>query len=127
MDDVKVGEILAPLSTSERQRKEETVRRKFWRTLRKAAGQIPFAEDVVAGFYCALDRETPARVRGILIAALAYFVMPIDVVPDILAGFGFTDDVTVLIAALTAVKGHIRPAHRLAAREALMNVERDAA
>jgi|SRR5690606_2056013 len=127
MEEVKVGEILAPLSGSESRRKEETVRRKFWRTLRKAAGQIPFAEDVVAGFYCALDRDTPPRVRGILLAALAYFVMPIDVVPDFLAGFGFTDDVTVLLAAFTSVKAHIRPTHRLAAREALMNVERDAA
>lgn len=127
MDEVKIGEILAPVSSSESKRKEATVRRKFWRTFRRAAGQVPFAEDVVAGFYCALDRETPPRVRGILLAALAYFVMPIDVIPDFLAGFGFTDDVTVLLAALTAVKANIRPAHRLAAREALMNVERDAA
>jgi uncharacterized membrane protein YkvA (DUF1232 family) len=127
MDEVKIGEILAPVSSAESKRKEETVRRKFWRTLRRAAGQVPFAEDVVAAFYCALDRDTPPRVRGILIAALAYFVMPVDVVPDFLVGFGFTDDVTVLLAAFTAVKASIRPAHRLAAREALMNVERDAA
>ncbi len=127
MDEVKIGEILAPVSGSESKRKEETVRRKFWRTLRRSAGQVPFAEDVVAAFYCALDRDTPPRVRGILLAALAYFVMPLDVVPDFLAGFGFTDDMTVLLAALTTVKANIRPAHRLAAREALMNVERDAA
>jgi len=127
MDDVKIGEILAPVSDTESKRKEKTVRRKFWRTFRRAAGQVPFAEDVVAGFYCALDRETPPRVRGILLAALAYFVMPFDVVPDFLFGVGFTDDMTVLLAALTAVKANIRPTHRLAARQALMNVERDPA
>lgn len=126
MDEVKIGEILAPVKSSDSKRKERVVRRNFWRTLRRAAGQVPFSEDAVAGFYCALDRETPPRVRGILLAALAYFVMPLDVVPDFLAGFGFTDDVTVLLAALTAVKANIRPAHRLAARQALMNVERDA-
>lgn len=124
MDEVKIGEILQPVGGSEGRRREETVRRKFWRTLRRAAGQIPFAEDLVAGFYCAIDPDTPPRVRGILFAALAYFVMPVDIVPDFLAGFGFTDDVTVLLTALTAVKAHIRPAHRLAARNALMTNEK---
>ncbi|GAA4527974.1 YkvA family protein [Chelativorans composti] len=127
MDEVKIGEILQPVGGSEGRRREETVRRKFWRTLRRAAGQIPFAEDLVAGFYCAIDPDTPPRVRGILFAALAYFVMPVDIVPDFLAGFGFTDDVTVLLTALTAVKAHIRPAHRLAARNALMTNEKQRA
>src|SRR5690606_42145939 len=98
-----------------------------WRPFGRPAGQGPFAEDVVAGFDWAWERKTPPRVRGILRAALAYSVMPSDMIPDFLAGFGFTGDVTVLLAALTAVKADIRPAHRLAAREALMNVERDAA
>lgn len=127
MDEVKIGEILQPVGGSEGRRREETVRRKFWRTLRRAAGQIPFAEDLVAGFYCAIDPDTPPRVRGILFAALAYFVMPVDIVPDFLAGFGFTDDVTVLLTTLTAVKAHIRPAHRLAARNALMTNEKQRA
>lgn len=119
MDEVKIGEILAPESPRENKRKEKAVRRNFWRTFRRAAGQIPFAEDVVAGFYCALDRDTPPRVRGILLAALAYFVFPFDVVPDFLFAFGFTDDVSVLLAAITAVRMHIQPSHRLAAQQAL--------
>ncbi|MCT8999263.1 YkvA family protein [Chelativorans intermedius] len=119
MEDVKIGEILLPGSAEENGRREENVRRRFWRTVRKAARQVPFMEDVVAGYYCALDRQTPARVRGILLAALAYFVLPLDTVPDFLAGFGFTDDVAVLMAALSAVRAHITPAHRLAARQAL--------
>lgn len=119
MDEVKIGEILAPVSRSENRQKEKAVLRNFWRTVRRSAGRLPFVEEVVASFYCAFDRKTPTRVRGILIAALAYFVMPFDVIPDFLFGFGFTDDVTVLVAAITAVRAHITPAHMLAAQQAL--------
>jgi uncharacterized membrane protein YkvA (DUF1232 family) len=123
MDDVRTGEILAPGGPREDGRREETVRRRFWRTAKKAARQVPFMEDVVAGYYCALDRQTPARVRGILLAALFYFVLPFDAVPDMLAVIGFTDDIAVLTAALGAVSAHITPAHRMAARRALEEFE----
>ncbi|WP_028033737.1 YkvA family protein [Chelativorans sp. J32] len=124
MDDVKIGEILAPVRPGEESRREETVKRRFWRTVKRAARQVPFMEDVVAAYYCALDSSTPTRVRGILIAALFYFILPFDTVPDFLAVFGFTDDVAVLAAALGAVKAHITPAHRLAAKKALENLDR---
>jgi len=98
---------------------ESEVREKFWRTARKAARHIPFMEDVVAAYYCALDKNTPLKAKGILLAALGYFVLPTDAIPDIVFGLGFTDDVAVLTAAIAAVRAHITPAHRLAAREAL--------
>jgi uncharacterized membrane protein YkvA (DUF1232 family) len=98
---------------------ESEVRAKFWHTAKKAARHIPFMEDVVAAYYCALDRNTPLRAKAILLAALGYFVLPTDAVPDILLGIGFTDDIAVLSAAVAAVRAHITPAHRLAAKEAL--------
>jgi uncharacterized membrane protein YkvA (DUF1232 family) len=76
-------------------------------------------DEVLAGYYCALDPHTPSRVRGILLGALAYFVLPLDIVPDLLAGIGFTDDLAVLTAALGAVRANITDAHRRAARESL--------
>lgn len=116
---IDYGEILEPGSERDQQRREKRVRDRFWQTLRRAMRQIPFAEDVVAAYYCALDPQTPFRVRGILLAALAYFVLPFDAIPDILAGIGFTDDVAVLMAAFAAVRSHITPAHRAAAHAAL--------
>ena len=98
---------------------EGEVRAKFWRTARKAARQVPFMDEVVAAYYCALDRNTPLRAKGILLAALAYFILPADTIPDVVLGFGFTDDIAVLTAAITAVRAHMTPAHRLAAKEAL--------
>lgn len=114
MDEVKYGEILGP-----EEGREDKVRTGFWRSLRRAVRVIPFADEVVAAYYCALDPATPARVKAVLLAALAYFVVPIDVVPDFLAGIGFGDDIAVLFGALTTVRSHIRPEHREAARRAL--------
>src|SRR5262249_10569641 len=96
----------------------ERFRQSFLRTPKKAARHVPFMEDVVAAYYCALDKETPLKAKGILIAALGYFILPTDTIPDMIFGLGFTDDIAVLTAALTAIRVHMKPAHRLAAREA---------
>lgn len=98
---------------------EGEVRARFWRTAKRAARYIPFMDEVVAGYFCALDKNTPLRTKAILLAALGYFVLPTDTIPDFILGFGFTDDMAVLTAALAAVRAHMTPAHRLAAREAL--------
>lgn len=98
---------------------ESEVREKFWRTAKKAARHVPFMDEVVAAYYCALDRNTPLRAKAILLAALGYFILPADTIPDVIFGLGFTDDIAVLTAAITAVKAHITPAHRLAAKEAI--------
>ena len=98
---------------------KKSVRQKLLGTARKAARQIPFMEDVVAGYYCALDPATPAKVRGTILAALAYFVLPLDVVPDFILGLGFGDDATVLMATIAMIRGHIRPEHIDLARETL--------
>ncbi len=93
--------------------------RRFWGKLRRVIARVPFAEDLVAGYYCALDRDTPAYVRAVLCGALAYFVLPMDMMPDVLAGLGFTDDASVLAAALAAVGRHLQPKHRARARASL--------
>ncbi len=125
MDKVLYGEILGPEPTGPKNddTNARRVQRKFWATFRKAVRYIPFAEDLVAAYYCALDPQTPHRVRAILLGALAYFIMPFDAIPDFLAGIGFSDDVTVLVAAIALVRAHITEAHREAARRAL--AERD--
>jgi uncharacterized membrane protein YkvA (DUF1232 family) len=57
--------------------------------------------------------------KAALLGALAYFVLPIDLIPDILPVLGYADDAAVLATALRLVASHIRPEHREAARQAL--------
>jgi uncharacterized membrane protein YkvA (DUF1232 family) len=99
--------------------RERKVRRDFWAKLKGLGAQLPFVEDLVAAYYCTLDPATPMRVRGMLLAALAYFILPFDFIPDMLPGLGFTDDAAVLAAVVALVSSHITPAHRAAAAKAL--------
>ena len=109
-------EILGPEDAAE---KEAQVRARFWPTVKRALRFIPFIDEVIAAYYAMLDPKTPAKSRLILIGALAYFVSPFDVVPDFLFAIGFVDDVSILLAALAAVRSSIREEHREAARRAL--------
>jgi len=101
-------------------RNEKLVRERFWLKMRRFAGRIPFAEDVAAAYFCAVDPKTPTRVRAILLAAAAYFIIPTDLIPDFIAGLGFSDDATVLATAIGLVSGHVKDRHRERARAALL-------
>ena len=90
---------------------ETLVRERFWDKLRKTLGRIPFIEDAVAAYYCAMDSKTPLYVRAVLMGALAYFIVPSDVIPDFIAGLGFTDDAAVMAAAIGAVRSALKPPH----------------
>ena len=100
-------------------RDEEIVRRGFWTKARKFAAQLPFAEDLLAAYYCAFDRDTPLQVKAALFGALAYFVLPFDAMPDVLPLLGFADDAAMLATALRMVANHLTPAHRAAAKRTL--------
>src|SRR4051812_12840396 len=106
-------------NAAEQARDADMVQRRFWAKVKRLAAQLPFAEDLVTAYYCAFDRATPFQVKAALVDALAYFVLPTDVVPDILPALGFADDAAVLAAALRMVVDHIRPEHRDAPRPAL--------
>jgi uncharacterized membrane protein YkvA (DUF1232 family) len=95
------------------------VRANFWQKFKRVAARLPFAEELVAAYYCAMDPATPTGARATLIGALAYFIMPLDWVPDVLLGFGYLDDAAILAMAVKAVADHITPAHRLAAQKVI--------
>ncbi len=97
----------------------ESVRRRFWAKLKRVVSRLPFAEDLLAAYYCAFDRETPRHVQATLLGAIAYFILPFDLIPDMMPALGFTDDAAVLAAAIRLVASHITPDHRAAARATL--------
>jgi uncharacterized membrane protein YkvA (DUF1232 family) len=90
--------------------------------LKRVAKRIPFAEDLLAAWVCARDPSTPRRVKLTLLAALGYFVLPLDALPDVMPLLGFTDDAAVIAAALAAVAGSITPQHRAKAKEMLTDL-----
>ena len=95
------------------------MRRRFWIKLKRVVAKLPFAEDLLAAYYCAFDKQTPRHVQAALLGAIAYFILPFDFVPDMLPVLGFTDDAAILATAIRMVATHITPEHRDAARTAL--------
>lgn len=92
---------------------------RLWKKLVRVASRITFADQLVAAWYCAVDPATPHHVRGVLLVALGYFVLPTDAIPDLIAGLGFTDDATVLAAVVTTVGRYLTDEHRARARRRL--------
>lgn len=102
------------------QRVNETrVKKGFWPKLRQSASKIPFTRELLAAWFCARDPQTPATAKAVLLGALAYFVLPTDAIPDILAGVGFTDDAAVIAAVLGMLGANLKDRHRDQARKAL--------
>jgi uncharacterized membrane protein YkvA (DUF1232 family) len=100
-------------------RKPEDLRRRFWRKLKRLAVKLPFAENLLAAYYCAFDSATPRHVQVALLGAIAYFILPFDFVADVLPVIGFADDAAVLATAIRLVASHITPEHHAAAQAAM--------
>jgi uncharacterized membrane protein YkvA (DUF1232 family) len=95
---------------------EEVVRERFAAKAKRYLRRLPLAHETVAMYFCLLDPATPVWVKATAAAALAYFVLPLDAMPDILPVVGLSDDASVLAAALAAVAAHITEEHRTKAR-----------
>lgn len=97
------------------------------KAMKRATSRIPFVDDVLAMYYCAVDPSTPKKIRIVIGATLLYLVMPLDVIPDFLMLVGYTDDVTALMVAMRLVSSHVTEAHRLKARTRLEAMRTDEA
>jgi uncharacterized membrane protein YkvA (DUF1232 family) len=96
---------------------ERVVREGFLAKAKRYLNRLPLAQETAAMYFCLLDPRTPLWVKGTAAAALAYFILPLDAIPDLLPLAGLSDDAGVLAAALTAVSAHITDEHRARARE----------
>ena len=68
--------------------------------------------------YAVRNPATPAWARRVIYGALAYLVLPLDAIPDFLPGVGYTDDLSVIAAALAAVAYYITPEVKQQAEQA---------
>jgi uncharacterized membrane protein YkvA (DUF1232 family) len=104
---------------------EVRVQKGFWPNIRRTAARIPFACQVISVWYAARDPETPTAAKAVMLGGLAYFVMPIDAIPDVFAGVGFTDDAAVIAALIATLGAHIKRRHKDQAEAALERLRQD--
>jgi uncharacterized membrane protein YkvA (DUF1232 family) len=95
-----------------RKEDEKIVKNEFWNKLKKFTGMIPFTKDAVSMYYCAIDSKTPLYAKAIAFGALAYFVSPMDAIPDFIPIAGLTDDAGVIAAALIAIGKNVSDEHK---------------
>ena len=102
---------------------EVRVQRGFWPKIVRTAAHIPFVDQALSVWYAARDPETPTAAKGMMLGALAYFVLPIDAIPDIFAGIGFTDDAAVFAALIATLGANIKRRHRDAAADTVKRLK----
>ena len=87
---------------------------RLWRKLKRIAW-IAGRKSLLTAltlFYCLQDRDTPPWAKGVIVGALGYLILPMDLMPDALPGVGFGDDWGALVAALATVAGYVKDEHK---------------
>lgn len=106
-----------------KQNKDELlVKKKFENKAKKLAGKIKFLQDAVELYYCAIDPKTEIWVKGLAFSALAYFIIPLDAVPDYIPIAGYLDDAGIIAMAVKKLSDKVTEDHRKKAKE-LLEVE----
>jgi len=82
------------------QEKEKFVEENLWGKLEKSGKRISFAKDILALYRYMKDPLVKWYRKAIVVAALIYFIVPIDSIPDITPLFGYLDDLGVITALL---------------------------
>jgi len=82
------------------QKKIEYVDENLWGKLEKSGKRISFAKDILALYSYMKDPLVKWYRKAIVVAALIYFIVPIDTIPDITPLFGYLDDLGVITALL---------------------------
>lgn len=91
----------------------------FWSKVKKILGKVPFVPDAIAMYFCFIDSSTPLSARGTALLALAYFVFPIDALPDVIPVAGYVDDGAAIVAVVKIISPYITDEHRRKAEDFL--------
>lgn len=85
----------------------------FWKKIRKFAGKAgeEVIENALILFYAAQQPGVPAWAKTIIYGALAYFIYPLDAIPDITPGVGYADDLAALLVALGVATCNTNPSN----------------
>jgi uncharacterized membrane protein YkvA (DUF1232 family) len=103
LDELDFGdkeEVKENISEEEVREKIEYVDDNLWGKLEKSGKRISFAKDILALYSYMKDPLVKWYRKAIVVAALIYFIAPIDAIPDLTPFFGYLDDLGVITAVL---------------------------
>lgn len=90
----------------------------FWNKVKKIASRagVKTVYYALVLYYTLADPSTPAKYKAVITGALGYFILPFDLLPDLLPFAGMADDWAALVAAVAYVTSAITPAIKEKAR-----------
>ena len=93
----------------------------FWKKIKGfgAKAGIKVVYIALLLYYMLVDEAVDLKSKLTIVASLGYFIFPFDFIPDLIPLIGFTDDLSVLMFAMSVVKGKINETHRLKARNTI--------
>ena len=97
--------------------KIEFVENNLWTKLESVGRKISFAKDILALVNYMRDSYVSWHRKAIVVAALIYFISPIDTIPDLTPLFGYLDDLGVITALLKFLGSELIPYYRPGYRE----------
>lgn len=89
--------------------KIEYVDENLWEKLEKSGRKISFAKDILALYRYMKDPFVKWYRKAIVVAALVYFIVPVDTIPDLTPLFGYLDDLGVITALLKYLGSELIP------------------
>lgn len=91
----------------------------FWRKVRRVAAQAgaKVLYPALQLFFLLQSKKVPIKAKTLIIGALGYLILPVDLMPDFIPAMGFTDDLTALLVALRTVSNHLTPEINQRAKE----------
>lgn len=103
---------------------DEGREKQFLKKIRRFIAKIPFARTALAMFFALRDPDVPLAAKAPIAGALLYFVLPFDLIPDMILGAGFVDDAAVIATAFKAVQSIMQEKHYLQADAYLDELKR---
>ncbi|MBM7660378.1 uncharacterized membrane protein YkvA (DUF1232 family) [Bacillus mesophilus] len=97
---------------------------KFWTKVqkfsKKAGTSVVYA--VLLLYYTLQKPEVPLKVKATIVGALGYFILPLDLIPDIAVGVGYVDDLSALLIALAQVALYVDDDIKMQAKSKLKDL-----
>ena len=97
---------------------------KFWTKVqkfsKKAGTSLVYA--VLLLYYTLQKPEVPLKVKATIVGALGYFILPLDIIPDLAVGVGYADDLSVILFALVQVALYVDDEIKMQAKSKLKDL-----
>lgn len=90
-------------------KEKKYVEENFWEKIEKVGKRIPFLRDAIALYKYIKDPKVHWARKSIPVGALAYFIWPLDAIPDMALIVGYLDDAGVIAAVVSYLKSELKP------------------